>query len=263
MPTKESVAIELMALHKKYRNAKALEPLDLTVPQGELFGFLGPNGAGKTTTIKMITGLLEPTSGSAHIGGIDIWKSPLKAKAKLAYVPDEPNLYPKLTGWEYLRFVGSVFRLSNPTFMKRTEELLELFKLKDRADELIEGYSHGMKQKIALCGALIHEPEVLFLDEPTVGLDPGSARNLKLLLRSICDKGSTVFLSTHILEIAEGMCDRIGIINEGRLIALGTMNELRRQKNHAHASLEEIFLELTGSEESADLIKALGEEDIP
>lgn len=263
MTTTEQAAIELSALHKKYRNAIALEPLSLAVSKGELFGFLGPNGAGKTTTIKMMTGLLEPTSGSAHIGGIDIWKSPIKAKAKLAYVPDEPNLYPKLSGWEFLRFMGSVFQISQDVFAKRAEELLQLFKMGSRADELIEGYSHGMKQKIALCGALIHDPDVLFLDEPTVGLDPGSARNLKLLLRRICDSGTTVFLSTHILEIAERMCDRVGIINEGKLIALGTMDQLRSQGGRKQASLEDIFLQLTGNEESAELIRVLDDEEEP
>lgn len=250
-------AIKLTHLHKDYGRSNAVQSLNLIVPRSELFGFLGPNGAGKTTTIKMMTGLLEPTSGHVEIGGVDIWQSPLEAKAKLAYVPDEPNLYPKLTGWEYLRFIGSVFQLSENHFTKRANELLHLFKLTERADELIEGYSHGMKQKIALCGALIHEPEVLFLDEPTVGLDPGSARQLKLTLRRLCDQGTTVFLSTHILEIAERMCDRVGIINDGQLIALGTMEELRNKEGNQQATLEDIFLELTGGEDSEELIRFL------
>lgn len=259
----EKLAIQLEDLHKKYGNATAVHSLDLKVPEGELFGFLGPNGAGKTTTIKMMTGLLEPTDGRSEICGIDIWDSPIKAKQKLAYVPDEPNLYPKLTGWEFLRFMGSVFRISDDVFIRRANELLRMFKLEERANELIEGYSHGMKQKIALCGALVHEPEVLFLDEPTVGLDPGSARQLKVLLRRICDQGTTVFLSTHILEIAERMCDRVGIINEGRLIALGTMDELRGREGNQLASLEDIFLELTGGEDSQELIRVLDEERNP
>lgn len=263
MTDKETPAVELADLYKKYGVSTTIGPLNLTVAKGELFGFLGPNGAGKTTTIKMMTGLLEPTSGRANICGIDIWQSPIKAKAKLAYVPDEPNLYPKLSGWEFLRFIGSVFRIPDDEFVRRAEELLHLFKLESRADELIEGYSHGMKQKVALSGALIHQPDVLFLDEPTVGLDPGSARSLKMLLRRICDRGTTVFLSTHILEIAERMCDRVGIINDGKLIALGTMNELRGKKQRTHASLEDIFLELTGDSESSDLIEALGEEGSP
>lgn len=263
MTDKETPAVELADLYKKYGVSTTIGPLNLTVAKGELFGFLGPNGAGKTTTIKMMTGLLEPTSGRANICGIDIWQSPIEAKAKLAYVPDEPNLYPKLSGWEFLRFIGSVFRIPDDEFVRRAEELLHLFKLESRADELIEGYSHGMKQKVALSGALIHQPDVLFLDEPTVGLDPGSARSLKMLLRRICDRGTTVFLSTHILEIAERMCDRVGIINDGKLIALGTMNELRGKKQRTHASLEDIFLELTGDSESSDLIEALGEEGSP
>lgn len=257
----EKTAVQLEGLHKKYGNAAAVHSLDLAIPKGELFGFLGPNGAGKTTTIKMMTGLLEPTDGHVEICGIDIWESPIKAKKKLAYVPDQPNLYPKLTGWEFLRFMGSVFRMPNDEFMRRANELLRMFKLEERANELIEGYSHGMKQKIALCGALIHEPEVLFLDEPTVGLDPGSARQLKVLLRRICDQGTTVFLSTHILEIAERMCDRVGIINEGRLMALGTMDEFRSREGNQQASLEDIFLELTGGEDSQELIRVLDGEE--
>lgn len=254
-----NAAIELSSLYKNYGKTTAVSSLDLSIPRGELFGFLGPNGAGKTTTIKIMTGLLEPTSGHAKIGGVDIWDSPLEAKAKLAYVPDEPNLYPKLTGWEFLRFIGSVFRMADDTFIRRARELLQMFQIEGRANELIEGFSHGMKQKIALCGALVHEPEVLFLDEPTVGLDPGSARQLKMLLQRLCQNGTTVFLSTHILEIAERMCDRIGIINEGCLIAYGTMDELRSQEGSQEASLEDIFLELTGGEDAKDVIRWLDE----
>ena len=252
-------AVVLSELYKSYGITTKVGPISLSVPKGELFGFLGPNGAGKTTTIKMMCGLLEPTSGEASIAGIDIWKNPLDAKAKLAYVPDEPNLYPKLSGWEFLRFIGSVFHLRKEYFEKRSKELVRLFKLDAQADDLIETYSHGMRQKIALCAALIHEPEVMFLDEPTVGLDPASARHLKLLLRQICDKGTTVFLSTHILEIAERMCDRIGILNKGKVIALGTFEELRG--SNANASLEEVFLELTGGEDSQELIRMLAEEE--
>src|SRR5699024_6643580 len=164
---------------------------------------------------KMLTGLLEPTSGTAEINGIDIWKKPLEAKKHIAYVPDQPNLYPKLTGWEYIQFIASVFGLPDETFQSKAKELLHIFSLTDRADELIESYSHGMKQKIAISGALVHEPDVLFLDEPTVGLDPKSARNLKDLLTELCSKGMTAFVSTHILEIAEKMCDRVGIISDG------------------------------------------------
>ena len=254
------VTIRCTDLRKTYQKFEAVKQLNLTVKKGELFGFLGPNGAGKTTSIKMMTGLLEPTSGNVEIAGIDVWRSPVDAKAKLAYVPDEPNLYPKLTAWEYLRFIGSVFRMPEEHFQKRAEELLSLFDIAKRADELIESFSHGMKQKVALCGALVHDPEVLFLDEPTVCLDPRSARTLKAILGKLCERGMTVFLTTHILEIAETMCDRVGIIVDGEVIALGTMEELRTQAKHEQASLEDIFLELTGGEESSELFRFLEDE---
>ncbi|MEN1968669.1 ABC transporter ATP-binding protein [Lentibacillus sp. N15] len=250
-------AIKLTELTKAYGKQEAVHSLNLDVKKGELFGFLGPNGAGKTTTIKMMTGLLEPTSGTVVIGGINIWKSPIKAKKRIAYVPDQPNLYPKLTGWDYLQFIASVFRIPNDRFQSRAKELLHIFSLTDRADELIEGYSHGMKQKIAICGALVHEPDVVFLDEPTVGLDPKSARDLKDLLRQLCDTGTTVFMSTHILEIAEQMCDRVGIILDGTIIAMGTMEELRKHEGNTNQSLEDIFLELTGGEDQQALINEI------
>ncbi|MBU9720375.1 MULTISPECIES: ABC transporter ATP-binding protein [Bacillaceae] len=252
--------IKLSNLKKTYGKAEAVQPLNLTINEGELFGFLGPNGAGKTTTIKMMTGLLEPTEGTVEIAGVDMWKKPLKAKRNIAYLPDQPNLYPKLTGWEYLKFIASVFKVSEETFQARAEKYLHMFNLTDSVDELLESYSHGMKQKIALVGALVHDPKVIFLDEPTVGLDPGSARKLKQLLRNLCDQGTTVFMSTHILEIAETMCDRVGIITEGSLLAIGTMEELRKQGGNNNASLEDIFLELTGGDDAAELIKSLEHE---
>lgn len=254
-------SIEINKLQKNYGSFEAVKALDLTVQKGELFCFLGPNGAGKTTTIKMMTGLLEPTEGVINICGIDIWKSPVEAKQHFAYVPDHPNLYPKLTGREFLRFIGSVFHMSQQTFEKRMEEYLQLFQLTGRADELMEGYSHGMKQKISLCAALIHQPDVLFLDEPTVGLDPKSARTLKTLLRKLCDNGMTVFMSTHILEIAEQMCDRVGIILQGELIALGTMEELREKGAEEQATLEDIFLQLTGDSDVQQMIDELAAVD--
>ncbi|MCC3358655.1 ABC transporter ATP-binding protein [Bacillus sp. REN16] len=254
-------AIKITNLSKSYGSYQAVKNLNLTVQQGELFAFLGPNGAGKTTTIKMMTGLLEPTNGSIEIGGINVWNSPIEAKKKIAYVPDQPNLYPKLTGWEFLQFVASVFQIQKDDFKKKAEELLQMYGLTDRAEELIEGYSHGMKQKIALCGALIHDPDVLFLDEPTVGLDPKSARTLKNHLRQICNQGTTVFLTTHILEIAEQMCDRVGIIRDGDVIALGTIKELREHEGRSDASLEDIFLELTGDEDAKAFIQELSKEE--
>lgn len=252
-------AIKLTNLTKSYRKNTAVKDVSLEVSKGELFGFLGPNGAGKTTTIKMMTGLLEPTEGTAEIAGIDIWQDPLEAKKNIAYVPDQPNLYPKLTGWDYLEFIASVFQIPKKQFREKAVDLLETFSLTLDAHDLIESYSHGMKQKIAICGALVSEPSVLFLDEPTVGLDPKSARNLKNLLREQCDHGMTIFMSTHILEIAEQMCDRIGIIFSGDIIALGTMAELKKQGGDTDQSLEDIFLELTGGEEQQDVIKGMAE----
>ncbi|TQS75401.1 ABC transporter ATP-binding protein [Ornithinibacillus gellani] len=254
-------AIQISGLTKAYGRNEAVKHIHLDVQKGELFGFLGPNGAGKTTTIKMMTGLLEPSEGTIELNGVDIWKEPIKAKQLISYVPDQPNLYPKLTGWEYLEFISSVFRMEKDTYEKNANELLAIFGLKDRADELIESYSHGMKQKIAICGALVHDPDILFLDEPTVGLDPKSARNLKNLLRSRCDDGMTVFITTHILEIAEQMCDRIGIISHGDIIALGTMDELRALEGGSAGSLEDIFLELTGDEAQQAVIKEMSEQD--
>lgn len=254
-------SIKLENITKKYGTKEVVKNNTLEVKKGELFGFLGPNGAGKTTTIKMITGLLEPTSGTAEINGINVWNDPIEAKKVLAYVPDQPDLYPKLTGWDYLEFIGSVFKVPAEEYESRAGYLLEMFDLLDRADELIESYSHGMKQKIAICGALIHEPEVLFLDEPTVGLDPKSARNLKNVLTDLCSKGMTVFLTTHILEIAEQMCDRIGIIANGEIIALGSMDELRSLDGRTEGSLEDIFLELTGGGDHQDVIEGISDSD--
>ncbi|WP_416150367.1 ABC transporter ATP-binding protein [Salipaludibacillus sp. HK11] len=258
-----NTAIKLTNLAKSYGKHYAVKSINLDVYKGEMFGFLGPNGAGKTTTIKMLTGLLEPTKGSAEIYGIDIWKSPLEGKQKIAYVPDQPNLYPKLTGWNYLEFVASVFKIPEDRFEVKAKELLHTFSLTEQANNLIESYSHGMKQKIAICGALVHEPDVLFLDEPTVGLDPKSARNLKNLLRKLCDNGMTAFFSTHILEIAEEMCDRVGIILDGDIIALGTMDELRSGNGNTAQSLEDIFLQLTGGEDEQELINEISADGDP
>ncbi|MBP2239775.1 ABC-2 type transport system ATP-binding protein [Cytobacillus eiseniae] len=238
--------IKVSNLSKRYGSFHAVKNVNLDIQKGELFCFLGPNGAGKTTTIKMMTGLLEPGSGEIEIAGTNIWKEPIEAKKKMAYIPDHPILYPKLTGREFLKFIGSVYQIDQQVFEERVEKYLSLFQLEERADELIESYSHGMKQKINLCGAFIHQPDVLFLDEPTVGLDPKGAKTLKNLLQSLSKEGMTVFMSTHILEIAEQMCHRVGIINKGEIIAIGTMDELKGGKTQA--TLEDLFLELTGDE---------------
>ncbi len=246
--------LEIQALSKSYGSFQALDSLNLSVQSGELFGFLGPNGAGKTTTINILAGLLKPTSGTAKIAGFDIRRQPLQAKACLGYVPDTPLLYEKLTGREFLRFIQRLYKIDKEQPQKAIDNLLELFELKDRGNDLIQSYSHGMKQKIALAGVLIHEPKVILLDEPTVGLDPKSARLIKDILRELTGRGVTVFMSTHILEIAEQMCDRVGIINQGKLLALGTPSELRQGD-----SLENIFLQLTGGADYSELIRYLGE----
>jgi ABC-2 type transport system ATP-binding protein len=252
----KSPLIETRQLVKRYGEKAAVDNVSLEVYGGEIFGFLGPNGAGKTTTIKVIVGLLQPTSGTVKVGGYDVQAEPIQAKAASGYVPDEPNLYPKLTGRELLRFVGDLYGVEGGQVERRIDELLRLFDLAQAADDTIDSYSHGMRQKTALAAALVHDPKVLVLDEPTVGLDPKSARLIKDLLRQMAERGAALFLSTHILEIAENMCDRIGIINQGRLIAAGTMAELRAL-GKGESSLEDIFLSLTGGAEYAEIAEVL------
>jgi len=251
-----AILIETHNLVKRYGDKAAVDDVSFNVRAGEIFGFLGPNGAGKTTTIKMIVGLLQPTSGAVSVAGYDVQSQGLKAKAASGYVPDTPNLYPKLTGRELLRFVGDLYELDRQRVERRIDELLKLFDLEEAGDDPIDSYSHGMQQKTALGVALVHDPKVLVLDEPTVGLDPRSARLIKDILRQLANRGAAVFLSTHILEIAERMCDRIGIINQGRLIAIGTMEELR-QLGKGETSLEDIFLSLTGGSEYAEIAEVL------
>ena len=234
-------------LTKRYGALTAVEDLDLEVAPGELFGFLGPNGAGKTTTIKMLVGLLRPTSGVARVAGFDILTQPEQAKARIGYVPDAATLYDKLSAREFLEFSGDLYHVERRLRDRRISALLQLFGLRDRERDFLSGYSRGMRQKVSLAAALLHDPQVLFLDEPTVGLDPQSARQMKDILQDFCQEGKTVFFSTHILEIAERMCTRLAIINHGRLIAIGTLEELRRQVGSDGQSLEQIFLELTGS----------------
>jgi len=244
--------IETKLLTKKYDNLTAVSELDLQVRSGELFVFLGANGAGKTTTIKMLTGLLQPTSGSAVIAGFDVVNSPLEVKKVIGYLPDEPFLYNKLTGREFLQFIADMRGIQK----KKIDKFIDLFELSQSADELIEGYSLGMKKKIAIGAALIHDPKVLFLDEPTAGLDPRSAKTMKDILMDMRQRGTTVFMTTHILEIAERMCDRIGIIDSGKLIRVGTMDELRKEAQSG-SSLEDIFLELTGKTQDREIVQFL------
>jgi len=248
--------IETEQLTKHYGAKTAVEAVNFQVHGGEIFGFLGPNGAGKTTTIKMIVGLLKPTTGVVRVGGFDVQAQPIQAKSMTGYVPDEPNLYAKLTGRELLRFVGNLYQMDRKQVDRRLEELLRLFDLLQAADDTIDSYSHGMQQKTSLAAALMHDPKVLVLDEPTVGLDPRSARLIKDILKQMAERGAAIFLSTHILEIAERMCDRIGIINQGRLIAAGSMDDLRRM-SQGETSLEDIFLNLTGGAEYSEIAEVL------
>lgn len=255
----EGVLIQTHQLTKRYGPVSVVKDLNLSVKSGEIFGFLGPNGAGKTTTIKMLTGLLDPSQGQAFICGYDISKQPAQAKALMAYVPDQPKLYGKLSAREFLHFISALYRVPKNIIKERAEQLLGMFGLEDRADELLEGYSHGMRQKVVLAGALIHRPKVILLDEPTVGLDPASARLLKDVLQEMARQGAAIFVSTHILEIAERMCHRVAILKNGQLIAQGSPDELRQKVGHVGESLEDIFLELTGGHENADIIKSLEE----
>jgi ABC-2 type transport system ATP-binding protein len=260
--------IEARNLTKRYGDKAAVNDVSFRVNGGEIFGFLGPNGAGKTTTIKMIVGLLQPTSGAVAVCGYDVQTQPVQAKASNGYVPDTPNLYPKLSGRELLRFVGDLYQMDRKQIDYRITELLNIFDLSQAGDDTIDSYSHGMQQKTALAAALMHDPKVLVLDEPTVGLDPRSARMIKDILRQMADRGAAIFLSTHILEIAERMCDRIGIINRGQLVAVGTMVELRAIGNSNipssstgtanETSLEDIFLSLTGGTDYAEITEVLG-----
>jgi len=257
-----SEMIELKGIVKRYGTFTAVSGLDLTVSRGEIFGFLGPNGAGKTTTIRMIAGVLEPTAGSILIGGYDLEATPARAKARIGYIPDRPYLYEKLSGAEFLRFVAGLWGKDGTDSEERADGLLEIFNLQDWKDELIESYSHGMRQKLLITSALIHQPELIVVDEPMVGLDPRSARILKDLFRVFVERGGTVFLSSHTLEVVEAVCDRIAILRDGAIIAQGTMDDLRTQADAGGAHLEEIFLKVTGDEEMAEVVASLRASDL-
>jgi len=248
-----SPTIRADGLTKRFGRLEAVRDLSLEVGAGEVFGFLGPNGAGKTTTIRMLTGLVRPTSGTALIVGYDVAREPLQVKRRVGLLAETPYLYAKLSGREFLAFMGGLYEVPSPLARQRADRLLSLFELAEKADDLVETYSHGMRQKLALAGAMLHEPPVLFLDEPTSGLDPRSARLVKDLLMALVGRGHTVFLSTHVLEIAEQLCHRVGIIDHGQVIATGTLDELRSQANREGDSLEDIFLQMTGGSEEREL----------
>jgi len=243
--------IEIRKLHKRYGEKIAVHELDLSVGVGEIFAFLGPNGAGKTTTIKILTGLVRPTSGSASVGGHDVVTAGLAAKALMSYVPDEPYLYDKLTAREFLRVVGELYGLEKARVDARVADLIAQFELHEFIDNLCESFSHGMKQRVVLAASLMHEPKLLVVDEPMVGLDPKSVRSLKDLFRKLAkEMGVTIFMSTHTLSVAEEVADRIGILSNGRLVALGTFPELReiqaQRGEPGKQRLEDLFLDLTG-----------------
>ena len=236
--------IELHDLVKHFGEVRAVDGISLTVPPGEFFAVLGPNAAGKTTTIKMVVGLIKPTSGSARVAGFDVQTQPLEARARLAYVPDFPFLYDKPTPWEFLRFTGQLFRMADSAIARAADELVPRFNLEPWLNKPIEGLSHGTRQRVAIASALLHEPEVFVIDEPMVGLDPHHARVVKDVLKERSRRGMSVFLSTHQISVAEEMADRIGIIHKGRLVAVGTAEDLRRQAGTGGA-LEQAFLAIT------------------
>ncbi|MFH1368733.1 MAG: ABC transporter ATP-binding protein [Elusimicrobiota bacterium] len=250
------IAVKTTGLTKRFGSLTAVDDLNLEIKFGEIFAFLGPNGAGKTTTVKLLTGLLRPTSGNAIVSGFDIQRDPQEAKKVFGLVTDQPFVYLQLTGFEFMRFVGDIYRIPVAEQKTRIPELLEMFELKDWSGELVESYSHGMKQKLVLASVLLHQPKVLFLDEPLVGLDPKSARLVKDILLKLSERGVTVFMCTHVLEIAEKLAHRVGIIQRGRLVTLESVNELKN-KARSGGNLEDTFLELTGGAEYSELLKLL------
>ena len=241
--------IELSHITKRYAAYLAVNDLSLTIEPGEVFGFLGPNGAGKTTTIKIMGGILEPTAGQVRICNLEMRAHPEAVKRKIGFIPDRPYLYEKLTGLEFLKFTADLYGVNGNGFLPRAKEELERFSLIDWSDELIEAYSHGMRQRLIFAAALLHDPEVIIVDEPMVGLDPVAIKMVKGLFQRLSKKGVTVFMSTHTLKVAEDICDRIGILNRGNLIATGTTSELQQLAQTHDSDLEAVFLNLTGSAE--------------
>ncbi len=253
--------IELIHLVKKFGELVAVNDISIAVPPGEFFAVLGPNAAGKTTTLKVLAGLMKPTSGVARVGGFDLQTHPLEARRCMAFVPDFPFLYEKLTPWEFLRFTGQLFQMADGQIRANSQELVARFNLEPYLNKPIEGLSHGTRQRVAIAAGLLHDPEVFIIDEPMVGLDPLHARAVKDLLKERSRAGMTVLVSTHQLGVAEELADRIGIIHQGRLIAVGTREELRRLSG-ASGPLEEVFLALTSEEGVSNPLDSTGETDL-
>ena len=251
MEVSSSNAPAIMArdLVRVFGQKMAVNHLNLTVQRGEFYGFLGPNGAGKSTTIKMMVGLLRPTSGSVWVGGVDVWKDPIRAHSLMGVLPEVLNIYERLSGREFLLFAGHMYGVPTGDIRRRAEDLLQVLTLIDDADKLIVDYSVGMRKKIALAAALIHRPEVIFLDEPFEGIDPISSRVIRDILRELTQRGTTVFFSSHIMEVVERLCTRVGIINQGTLVAEGTLQELRERASgeEKDATLEDLFLNIVGA----------------
>ena len=243
--------IDLTHVTKKYGNFVAVDDVSFEVKPGEIFAFLGVNGAGKTTTIRMLAGVLQPTSGAIRIGGFDIQKEPRRAKQITGYIPDRPYMYHKLTGREFLYFIADLYNVQKKAAEESIDRLLGEYGLGDWQDDLVESYSHGMKQRLATCSALVHSPKVLIVDEPMVGLDPHGARTLKVALRNYARSGVTIFLSTHSLNVAEELADRLAIIQRGRIISVGTLAEIKATTGGFQGGLEPLFLQLTSEEQES------------
>jgi ABC-2 type transport system ATP-binding protein len=261
-PNKPDHILVIEHMTKKFGNFKAVDDISLTVSKGEIFGFLGPNGAGKTTTIKMIAGLLKPDAGQISINNRNLAEEPRYCKQNTGYIPDRPYLFEKLTGYEFLQFIASLYNLDPDTFSTNTAYYLKLFDLLEWQHRLIESYSHGMRQKLIISSVFILDQPLIVVDEPMVGLDPKSARIVKELFKNHSARGTSIFLSTHSLEIAEELCDRIGIILNGSLRAIGNLNDLQIEAKTKHSDLEEIFLELTGAYELQEIIAALRSDEV-
>jgi ABC-2 type transport system ATP-binding protein len=251
--------ILLDSLTKRYGDFTAVAGIDLEIGEAQIFGLLGPNGAGKTTTLRMIAGILRPDSGRVLVAGYDNVANPIEARKLLGFVPDRPFVYDKLTGAELLRFSAGLYGLTGPDVETRVDELLELWDLAPWKDQLVESYSHGMRQKLIISSALIHKPRVLVVDEPMVGLDPRSAWLLKDVLRTFAEGGGTALVSTHTLELAESLCDRLAVIDKGRVVASGSIDDLRREASSETAGLEEIFLKITRGATDSEISRVVGD----